>query len=411
MSDNSTFIVGLDVGTTKVCSVVGELSRKKELEIIGVGTYPSNGLKRGVVVNIDKTVESIKHAVEEAERMAGCEINTVLVGIAGGHIKGISGHGMITLRNREVTDRDIERVIESANAVSIPADREIIHVIPQEFIVDGEGGIKQPVGICGIKLETRVHIITGQVTAAQNLVKCIHLAGMDVSDVVLEQIASSESVLTDDEKEIGVVLVDCGGGTTDIAVFSGGSIRYTNNLTLGGDNLDRDIALGLSTALAESRKLKERYGVASENLVSHEDIIKIESVAKKRTRHISKKDLSMIIQPRMEEIFSLVKREIIKSGYQDLLPAGAVITGGSVIMEGTTEIAENILGMPVRVGIPMEVGGLKDIIANPVYSTGVGLVQYGAKNSNNKKRQILIKEDKIFNKVFERMKHWFKEFF
>lgn len=411
MSDKSTFIVGLDVGTTKVCSVVGELNPSKELEIIGVGTYPSNGLKRGVVVNIDRTVESIKHAIEEAERMAGCEINSVLVGIAGGHIKGISGHGMITLRNREVTARDIERVIESANAVTIPADREIIHVIPQEYIVDGEGGIKEPVGICGIKLETRVHIITGQVTAAQNLIKCIHMAGMDVSDIVLEQIASSESVLTDDEKEIGVLLVDCGGGTTDIAIFSGGSIRYTENLTLGGDNIDRDIALGLSTALAESRKLKERHGVASADLVSHEDIIKIESVAKKRTRHISKKDLSLIIEPRLEEIFSLVKREVIKSGYQNLLPAGAVITGGSVIMEGTADVAERILGIPVRIGIPMEVGGLKDIIANPVYSTGVGLVEYGARNSGGKNRPILIKDTNIFNKVFETMKHWFKEFF
>lgn len=382
-----------------------------ELEIIGIGSYPSNGLKRGVVVNIDKTVESIKKAVEEAERMAGCEINSVLVGIAGGHVQGISGHGMITLRNREVSDRDIERVIESANAVSIPADREIIHVIPQEFIVDGEGGIKDPVGICGIKLETKVHIITGQVTAAQNLIKCIHLAGMDVSDIVLEQIASSESVLTDDEKEIGVLLVDCGGGTTDIAIFSGGSIRYTKNLTLGGDNIDRDIALGLSTALAESRKLKERYGVANSEMVSHEDIIKIESVAKQRTRHVSKKDLSLIIEPRIEEIFSLVKREVTKSGYQNLLPAGAVITGGSIMMEGTPDIAERVLGMPVRTGIPLEIGGLKDIISNPVYSTGVGLVEYGARNSNGKSRPILIKDSNVFNKVFETMKHWFKEFF
>ncbi len=411
MSDKSEFIVGLDVGTTKVCSVVGELSPSGELEIIGVGTCPSDGLKRGVVVNIDKTVESIKKAVEEAERMAGCEINSVMVGIAGGHIKGISGHGMITLRNREVSNRDIERVIESANAVSIPADREIIHVIPQEFIVDGEGGIKHPVGICGIKLETKVHIITGQVAAAQNLIKCIHLAGMDVSDIVLEQLASSESVLTDDEKEIGVLLIDCGGGTTDIAIFSGGSIRYTQNLTLGGDNIDRDIALGLSTALAESRKLKERHGVACSDLVSHEDIIKIESVAKKRTRHISKKDISLIIEPRIEEIFSLVKREVEKSGYQDLLPAGAVITGGSIIMEGTSDIAENILGMPVRIGIPMEVGGLQDIIANPVYSTGVGLVEFGVRNSDGKNRPILAKDDNIFNKVLEKMKYWFKEFF
>lgn len=411
MSDNSEFIVGLDVGTTKICSVVGEITPGGELEIIGVGTCPSNGMKRGVVVNIDKTVESIKKAVEEAERMAGCDINTVVAGIAGGHIKGISGHGMITLRNREVSKRDIERVIESANAVTIPADREIIHVIPQEFIVDGEAGIKDPVGICGIKLETKVHIITGQVTAAQNLVKCIHMAGMDVSDIVLEQIASSESVLTDDEKEIGVLLIDCGGGTTDIAIFSGGSIRFTENLTLGGDNIDRDIALGLSTALGESRKLKESYGVAYSDLVSHEDIIKIESIAKKRTRHISKKDLSMIIEPRIEEIFSLVKREVQKSGYQNLLPAGAVITGGSVMMEGTADIAENILGIPVRTGFPMEVGGLMETITNPVYSTGVGLVEYGARNGNGKYKPVLANDSNMFNSVFESMKNWFREFF
>ncbi|MGH7791910.1 MAG: cell division protein FtsA, partial [Thermodesulfobacteriota bacterium] len=243
----SDLIVGLDIGTTKVCAIVGEINYPDEIDIIGVGTHPSYGLKRGVVVNIENTVQSINHAVQEAEQMAGCEIRTVFAGIAGGHVKGISGHGMITLRNREVTKRDLDRVIESANALLIPADREIIHVIPQEFIIDGQGGIKDPVGIYGIKLETKVHIVTGQVTAAQNLVKCIHRAGMDVADIVLEQLASSEAVLTQDEKEIGVVLIDCGGGTTDIAIFSGGSIRYTENLTLGGDHIDRDIALGLST--------------------------------------------------------------------------------------------------------------------------------------------------------------------
>ena len=410
MAEKENVFVGLDLGTTKICSIVGEIT-KNELEIIGVGTHPSYGLKRGVVVNIDKTVDSIKIAVEEAERMAGCEIQTVYVGIAGGHIKGITGHGMITLRDREVTKRDVERVIESANALMIPADREIIHVIPQEYMVDGESGIKDPVGICGIKLETTVHIVTGQVTAAQNLIKCIHLAGMDVSDVVLEQIASSEAVLTDDEKEIGVIIIDCGGGTTDIAIFSGSSIRYTENLTLGGDHLDKDIALGLSVSLSEARKLKERYGVALSELVTDEESIKIDSVGGRRQRHISRKDLSMIIEPRMEEIFSLVKREIIQSGYKNLLPAGAVITGGTVIMEGSVDLAERILGMPVRMGIPMEVGGLTDIIANPIYSTGVGLVQFGAMHPENKDKKIRIRDENIFKKVFETMKNWFQEFF
>lgn len=409
MGKESNLVVGLDIGTTKVCAIVGEVNSNNDIDIIGVGSYPSYGLKRGVVVNIDNTVQSIKNAVEEAEHMAGCEIRTVFAGIAGGHIKGMSGHGMIALRSREVTDRDVERVVESANAVSIPADREIIHVIPQEFIVDGQGGIKDPIGICGIKLETKVHIVTGQITAAQNLVNCIHRAGMDVADIALEQLASSHAVLMQDEKEIGVVLIDCGGGTTDIAIFVGGSIRYTESLTLGGDHLDRDIALGLSTPLGEARKLKEKYGVALSDLVSIDETIEIPSVGGRRPRRIPRADLAMIIEPRMEEIFSLVRSEIIKSGYRDLIPAGAVITGGTVIMDGTDDLAEKILGVPVRRGIPTEFGGLNDIIANPVYSTGVGLVLYGTNyNGENKLR---IRDENVFKKVFDSMKNWFQEFF
>jgi len=410
MAKEQDLIIGLDIGTTKICAMVGENNPNTgEVEIIGVGTYPSYGLKRGVVVNIENTIQSVKNAVEEAEHMAGCEIQTVFVGIAGGHIKGISGHGMITIREREVAKRDVERVIESANAVLIPADREIIHVIPQEYVVDGQSGIKDPVGIYGIKLETKVHIVTGQVTSAQNLVKCIHGAGMDVADIVLEQLASSEAVLTEDEKEIGVVLIDCGGGTTDIAVFSGGSIRYTETVTLGGDNIDRDIALGLSTPLAEARRIKEKHGSALTELVSPEETIEVPTVGGKQFRNISRRDLSMVIEPRMEEIFALAKNEINKSGYEDLVPAGVVITGGSVIINGSVELAERVLEMPVRMGIPTEVGGLGDIIANPIYSTGVGLVLYGAAYTGDKK--LRIRDENVFKKIFDSMKYWFQEFF
>lgn len=409
MAREHNLIIGLDIGTTKICTIVGEINPTSGVEVLGVGTYPSNGLKRGVVVNIEKTIQSIKNAVQEAEHMAGCEIQTVFAGIAGGHIKGMSGHGMITLREREVSKKDIDRVIESANAVLIPADREIIHVIPQEYIVDGEAGIKDPIGIYGIKLEARVHIVTGQVTAAQNLVKCIHGAGMDVTDIALEQLASSEAVLTEDEKEIGVVLFDCGGGTTDIAIFSGGTIRYTENLTLGGDNVDRDIALGLSTPLAEAKKIKEKYGVCLAELVPPDEIIDVSGVGGRKARRISRKELAMIIEPRMEEIFELAKSEINKSGYRDLIPAGVVLTGGSIIMDGSVELAEKVIGLPVRRGIPRDVGGISDIIANPIYATGVGLVLYGARYKGDKK--LRIREENVFKKIFDSMRNWFEDFF
>ena len=409
MSKDANLIVALDIGTTKVCAIVAEIKSPDEINVLGVGTHPSNGLKKGVVVNIDKTIESIKSAVDQAEDMSGCEIRNVYVGVAGGHVQGMSGHGMITLKSKEVTAPDVDRAIESASAVMIPSDREVLHVIPQEYIVDGQSGIKDPVGIYGMKLETKVHIVTGQITAAQNLVKCVHNAGMDVSDMVLEQIASSEAVLSNDEKEIGVVLIDCGGGTCDVAIFYGGTIRCTENITLGGDHVDRDISLGLSTPLSEARKIKEKYGSAYAENVPIDEIIQIESVGGRPPRKILRKDLAMIIEPRMEEIFSMVRRAINRSGYKDLIPAGAVITGGSINIDGSQEIAEKVLGIPVRIGQPNSVGGLSDHTSNPLYATGVGLLLYGVKSSGEK--MIKIKDENVMKKVIESMKNWFKEFF
>ena len=409
MNRDANLIVALDIGTTKVCAIVAEIKLPDEINVLGVGTHPSNGLKKGVVVNIDKTIESIKSAVDQAEDMSGCEIRNVYVGVAGGHVQGMSGHGMITLKSKEVTAPDVDRAIESASAVMIPSDREVLHVIPQEYIVDGQSGIKDPVGIYGMKLETKVHIVTGQITAAQNLVKCVHNAGMDVSDMVLEQIASSEAVLSNDEKEIGVVLIDCGGGTCDVAIFYGGTIRCTENITLGGDHVDRDISLGLSTPLSEAKKIKEKYGSAYAENVPSDEIIQIESVGGRPPRKILRKDLAMIIEPRMEEIFSMVRRAINRSGYKDLIPAGAVITGGSINIDGSQEIAEKVLGIPVRIGQPNSVGGLSDHTSNPLYATGVGLLLYGVKSGGEK--MIKIKDENVMKKVIESMKNWFKEFF
>ena len=408
MNDEPNIVVGLDLGTTKVCAIVGELTEKGGISIIGVGSHPSHGLKRGVVVNIEETVKSIKKAVEEAEHMSGCEIRTVFTGIAGGHIKGITGHGMVTIRNEEVDQVDVDRVIESASALLIPTDREILHLIPQEYMVDGNAGIQDPIGIYGIKLEAKIHVVTGQVTAAQNLVKCIHLAGMDVADICIEQLASSESVLTKDEREIGVLLIDIGGGTTDLGIFYGGTIRHIENLTLGGDHVDRDIALGLSTPLASARDLKEAYGNAYADLVDHEEMIEIESVGGRSPRTISRRDLAMIIEPRMEEIFHMVKREVIKSGYDEFIPGGAIITGGTVNMDGALELAEDTLSMPVRKGVPNSVGGLRDLISNPIYSTGVGLVIQGTQHEGSSK--LRIGDTNVLKNVFDSMKHWFREF-
>ncbi|MBW1996597.1 MAG: cell division protein FtsA [Deltaproteobacteria bacterium] len=400
-------IVGLDIGTTKICAVVGEVS-PDSIEIIGIGTHPSEGLRKGVVVNIEKTVNSIKEAIEEAETMAGCEISSVYAGIAGGHIKGFNSHGVIALKEKEVTRKDIDRVIEAASAVAIPMDREVIHVLTQEFIVDEQDGIIDPLGMAGVRLEAKIHIVTGAVTSAQNIIKCANRAGLDVCDIVLESLASSEAVLTDEERNLGVALIDFGGGTTDMAVFSKGSIKHTSVLALGGDNLTYDISIGLRTPGKEAEKIKIKYGCALSSMVSKEETIEVPGVGGRAPRVLSRQILCEILEPRVEEIFTLIHNEMLRAGYDDMINSGAVITGGSAELAGVTEMAEQIFNGPTRTGYPQGISGLVEIVNKPMYATSVGLVLYGAKRSKEKKK-FRIRDTNIFSRVMDRMKRWFME--
>ena len=401
-------IVGLDIGTTKICCIVGHKT-DEEVEIIGIGTSPSKGLRKGVVINIESTVSAIRKAIEEAELMAGCEIKTVYAGIAGGHIKGLNSQGVVAIKNREVSQDDLRRVIDAAKALDIPMDREVIHIIPQEFIIDDQDGIREPLGMNGVRLEARVHIVTGAVASAQNIIKSCQRAGVDVHDIVLEQLASSEAVLSEDEKELGVALIDIGGGTTDIAIYVDGAIKYTAVLQLGGDHLTNDIAVGLRTPMAEAEKLKRAYGCCLSSMVNKEDVIEVASVGGRAPRALSRQILAEILEPRVEEIFSLVNREIIKSGYDDIIASGVVITGGTTILNGMPELAEQVLNLQVRRGVPQGVGGLVENVNSPVYATGVGLVKYGCMKKGPKK--FTIGQDNLFEKVVQRMKEWLNEFF
>lgn len=401
-------IVGLDIGTSKICAVVGEVRPDGMVDIIGMGSHPSIGLRKGVVINIENTVNSIKEAIEEAETMAGCEISSVYCGIAGGHIKGFNSHGVIALKNREVGTRDIERVIDAARAVAIPMDREVIHTLPQEFIVDDQGGISDPSGMSGVRLEVKIHIVTGAVTSAQNIIKCANRAGLDVYDIVLESLASSEAILIDEEKNLGVALVDFGGGTTDLAIFSENSIKHTSVLTLGGDNLTNDIAIGVRTPFKEAEKIKIKYGCGLTSLIGKEETIKVPSVGGREPRTVDRQLLGEILEPRVEEIFSLIHHEMVRSGYDDLVTSGVVVTGGSALLPGVPEIVEQVFNMPARIGYPSNIGGLKEIVNSPMYATAVGLVLYGAREKQRSKK-FRIRDTNIFNRIVSRMKGWFIE--
>ncbi|HBQ20749.1 MAG: cell division protein FtsA [Deltaproteobacteria bacterium GWA2_38_16] len=408
MAKKGEIIVGLDIGTTKICAIVGEKT-DIGVDIVGIGTSVSTGLRKGVVINIDSTVESIKKAVEEAELMAGVEISSVYCGIAGGHIKGFNSHGIVAVKEKEVKETDIRRVIDAAKAVAIPLDREVIHIIPQEYIIDDQDGIKEPLGMSGVRLEAKVHIVTGAVSSAQNIIKCANRTGLNVSDIVLQQIASSEAVLEADEKELGVALIDIGGGTTDIAIFSGGSIVHTAVLSLGGNHITNDLAVGLRTPTPDAEKLKIQYGCAMTSLVQKDELIEVQTVGGRKSRTFSKKEIAQIIEPRVEEILSLVQREIVKSGYEDLLASGVVITGGSTLLNGMQELAEMTFDLPVKKGVPKGFGGLLDIVSSPIYATGVGLVLYGSKDTSNTKFKI--REHNIYHKVKSRMVEWIAEIF
>jgi len=403
--ERGELIVGLDIGTTKICVVVGEV-RDNKIDIIGIGRHPSVGLRRGVVVNIESTVNSIRQAVDEAERMAGCEINAVYVGIAGSHIKSFNSHGLIAIKHNEIRQDDIDRVVDAARAVPIPPDQEVIHVLPQEFMVDGQADIQDPIGMTGVRLEADVHIVTGSVTAVHNIVKCCNRAGLEVTDVVLEPLASAEAVLTREEMELGVGLLDIGGGTADLAVFADGTIKHTFVLGLGGHNLTNDLSIGLRTPLKEAERLKEEYGCALASLIDKDQVIEVPSVGGRKNRKLSRKVMGEILEPRVEEMLTLINQELVESNYKEMVNSGMVLTGGSSLLDNMEELAEQIFDLPVRIGHPHNIGGVVDVVSTPQWATGVGLVVYGMKRGPGEsfKRS----GGGVLGKVAGRMKDWFK---
>jgi len=406
---DNNLIVGLDIGTSKVCAVVGSRAPDGDLEIIGIGRHPSRGLRKGVVVNIESTVASIRAAVEEAELMAGCSIEGVYAGIAGSHIRGHNSQGVVAIKNQEVDEADVARVMENGQAFALPTDQQVLHVLPQEFIIDNQEGVREPVGMSGVRLEAKIHVITGAVSAVQNIIKCVRRCDLDVNDVVLEQVASSESVLSEDERELGVCMVDIGGGTSDIAVFTQGSLRHTAVLPVGGDQITSDIAFALRTPTWAAEEIKQNHGCALTDLIKEEEEIDVPSVGGREPRKLARQTLTEIIQPRVEELFNLVQEELRRSGLEEVVASGIVLTGGSSQMEGLIELAEEIFHAPVRTGVPEGIGGLNDVVRNPMYATGVGLVQYGLEHG--KDPSIREGAGPGWKALVKRMRAWFRDNF
>lgn len=398
-------MVGIDIGTSKVVTIVGEMTNDNKVNIIGLGSHPSQGLKRGVVVNIESTVQSIQRSVEEAELMAGCQIYSAFTGIAGSHIRSINSHGIVAIRDHEVTQSDVDRVIDAAKAVAIPADQKILHILPQEFIIDNQDSIREPIGMSGVRLEAKVHIVTGAVSAAQNIVKCLKRCGLNASDIVLEQFASSQSILTDDEKELGVCMIDIGGGTTDIAIFTEGSIRHTAVIPIAGDQVTNDIAIALRTPTRNAEEIKIKYACALQDLADTNQMIDIPTISDRPAKHISKRALAEVVEARYEELFSLVAAEIRRSGLEHFIPAGIVLTGGASKVEGAQELAERIFRMPVRIGTPQHVVGLPEVINNPIYATGVGLLLYGLQQRDAAREDVT---QSNLKGLWSRMRNWFQ---
>ena len=407
---DKNLIVGLDIGTSKVVAIVGEINEDGDIEVVGIGTHPSRGLKKGVVVNIESTVHSIQRAVEEAELMAGCDIHSVYTGIAGSHVRSLNSHGIVGIRDSEVSPGDVDRVIDAARAVAIPADQKILHILPQEYLIDGQEGIREPVGMSGVRLEAKVHMVTGAESAAQNIVKCVQRCGLEVDDIVLEQLASSYSVLTEDEKELGSCIVDIGGGTTDIAVFLHGAIQHTSVIPIAGDQVTNDIAVSMRTPTQYAEEIKIKYACALSQLANPDETIEVPSVGDRPPRRLARQTLAEIVEPRYEELFGLIRDELRRSGFEELIAAGIVITGGSAKMEGAVELAEEVFHMPVRLGSPQYVGGLKEVIRNPIHATGVGLLLYGHESLMRRGRRATPVSSSIGD-VWNRMRGWFQRQF